>query len=65
MRRPTRTITLPLTASRSSRLGEPTSSAPSGVTVAAFRPKPEAHIAAAASLTTSLFVARRCSSERS
>jgi hypothetical protein len=31
-------ITVPSISSRRMRLGEPTSSAPSGVTVAAFRP---------------------------
>ena len=39
-RRPVRTITLPSTCSRRIRFGEPTSSAPSGVIVAALRPRP-------------------------
>ncbi len=39
-RRPVRTITFPSTASRRIRFGEPTSPRPSGVIVAAFRPKP-------------------------
>ena len=39
-------MTLPSTSSRRMRLGEPTSSLPSGVTVAAFRPKPASFIAA-------------------
>ena len=43
IRRPVRTITLPSIASRISRLGLPTSSAPSGVIVAAFSPKPAPH----------------------
>ena len=49
-----RTITLPPTSSRRMRFGEPTSSLPSGVIVAAFRPKPAERIARAASSTTSL-----------
>jgi hypothetical protein len=57
------TITFPPTASRMIRLGDPTSSRPSGVMVAAFRPKPAAFIAAAASVTTPLRVARRLSRE--
>ncbi len=40
MRRPVRTITLPPISSRRIRFGEPTSSRPSGVTVAAFSPRP-------------------------
>ena len=47
------------------RFGEPTSSLPSGVMVAALRPKPASRIACAASVTTPLEVARRCSSDRS
>ena len=65
MRRPVRTITLPPISSRRIRFGEPTSPAPSGVTVAAFSPKPCSRTAAAASWTTPLLVARRPSSERS
>ena len=65
MRRPVRTITLPPISSRRMRFGEPTSPAPSGVTVAALRPKPCSRIAAAASCTTPFSVARRFSSERS
>ena len=41
------------------------SSAPSGVTVAAFRPSPASRTAAAASCTIAFFVARRDASERS
>ena len=65
MRRPVRMMTLPSMPSRSRRLGEPTSSLPSGVTVAALMPRPDRHIALAASSTTPLLVARRFSSERS
>jgi hypothetical protein len=65
MRRPVRMITLPSTSSRRIRFGEPTSSAPSGVTVAALIPKPASRIAAAASDTHAFAVSRRCSSERS
>ena len=65
MRRPVRMITLPSIASRSRRLGLPTSSAPSGVIVAALSPKRAAAIACAAADTTSLEVLRRFSSERS
>src|SRR5438094_2175773 len=65
MRRPVRTITLPPISSRRMRFGEPTSSRPSGVTVAPFNPSPCSRIAAAASWTTRFSVARRCSSERS
>ena len=64
-RRPVRMMTLPPIASRSSALGLPTSPAPSGVTVAAFRPKPWWTVAAAASNTTWFLVRRRFSSERS
>ena len=49
IRRPVRMMTLPSTSSRRIRLGEPTSSLPSGVTVAALMPKPAARIASAAS----------------
>ena len=65
MRRPVRTITLPSIASRRIRLGLPTSSAPSGVIVAAFRPRPVSLIRFAASVHTAFSVARRFSSERS
>ena len=65
MRRPVRTMTLPPISSRRIRFGEPTSSAPSGVTVAALRPYPCSRIAAAASCTTRFWVARRPSRERS
>jgi hypothetical protein len=65
MRRPVRMITLPSIASRSSRFGLPTSSFPSGVIVAAFKPKRASLIARAAAVTTSLSVRRRLSSERS
>ena len=58
-------ITRPSSSSRRIRLGLPTSSLPSGVTVAALRPKRASRMAAAASDTTALDVARRCSSERS
>ena len=44
-------------------MGEPTSSLPSGVTVAAFSPKPASRIARAASWTISLPVSRRFSSD--
>ena len=64
-RRPVRMITLPPMASRSRAFGLPTSSAPSGVMVAAFRPKPWRTVAAAASKTTWFRVRRRFSSERS
>ena len=52
IRRPVRTITLPPISSRRMRFGEPTSSRPSGVIVAALRPSPWAAIARAASCTT-------------
>ena len=65
MRRPVRTITLPPISSRMSRFGEPTSSLPSGVIVAAFSPRPCSLIAAAASWTIPFSVFRRDSSERS
>jgi hypothetical protein len=42
-------MTLPPISSRRIRFGEPTSSRPSGVTVAAFSPSPLRLIAAAAS----------------
>ena len=57
IRRPVRTITRPPTSSRRIRFGDPTSSAPSGVTVAAFRPSPCNLIAVAASNTTWFCVA--------
>src|SRR5919206_459304 len=57
MRRPVRTITLPPISSRRMRFGEPTSSRPSGVIVAAFSPRPASRIAAAASWTTPFRVA--------
>src|SRR5919198_5638836 len=65
MRRPVRTMTRPPISSRRIRFGEPTSSRPSGVIVAAFRPRPWSRIALAASYTTPFCVARRDSSERS
>ncbi len=65
MRRPVRTMTLPSIPSRMSRLGLPTSSAPSGVIVAALIPSPASTIAFAASSQTPFSVARRFSSERS
>src|SRR5262245_28436431 len=65
MRRPVRTITRPPISSRRILFGEPTSPAPSGVTVAAFSPRPASRISAAASCTTRFSVARRASSERS
>ena len=58
-------ITLPPIPSRTIRLGEPTSSGPSGVIVAALRPSPASRMAAAASSTTWLDVARRFSRPRS
>ncbi len=63
--RPVRMITLPPISSRRIRLGEPTSSRPSGVMVAALMPKPLSRIARAASWTISLPVSRLRSSERS
>ena len=65
MRRPVRMMTLPSISSRTIRLGLPTSSAPSGVIVAAFSPKRDSVIAFAAAVTTSFFVLRRLSSDRS
>src|SRR5205085_3031104 len=65
MRRPVRRITVPLIASRRMAFGEPTSPLVSGVMVAALRPRPEATMAAAASRTTALCVARRLASDRS
>ena len=65
MRLPVRMITLPSIASRSRRFGLPTSSAPSGVTVAALMPKRASRIASAARATTSFEVLRRLSSDRS
>jgi len=46
-------------------LGDPTSPESSGVTVAALIPNPFSLMAAAASCTTALSVARRFSSDRS
>src|SRR6266536_6433940 len=65
IRLPVRTITRPPISSRRIRFGEPTSWAPSGVIVAAFRPSPASRTAAAAWRTISFRVARRDSSERS
>src|SRR5215211_2430049 len=65
MRLPVRTITRPPISSRRTRFGEPTSPAPSGVTVAAFRPRPASRTAAAASWTTWFCVVRRDANERS
>ncbi len=65
IRRPVRMMTLPSTSSRRMRLGEPTSSRPSGVMVAAFSPYPASRIARAASCTISFAVERRASSDRS
>src|SRR6476619_5616334 len=65
MRRPVRTITLPPISSRRIRFGEPTSPRPSGVTVAAFSPRPDSRIAAAASCTTPFWVSRRFPRDRS
>ena len=65
IRRPVRTITLPPIASRRIRFGLPTSSAPSGVIVAALIPNPVSSIASAASAQTRFSVARRFASERS
>src|SRR5437762_13843021 len=65
IRLPVRTITRPPISSRRSRFGEPTSFAPSGVIVAAFRPSPDSRSSAAASWTTAFCVARRDSSDRS
>ena len=65
IRRPVRMMTLPSTSSRRIRFGEPTSSRPSGVIVAALIPSPASRIARAACVTTALPVARRRSRERS
>ena len=65
MRRPVRTMTEPPTPSRRIRLGLPTSPVVSGVIVAALSPRPVSRMAAAASRTTALAVARRFSRERS
>ena len=46
-------------------VGDPTSSRPGGVTVAAFSPRPTARMASAASVTTRFAVDRRCARERS
>ena len=64
MRRPVRTITVPLMPLRRMAFGEPKVPV-SGVTVAAFMPKPDSFIAAAASFTTALFVLWRFSNDRS
>src|SRR6266566_3983565 len=58
-------MTRPSTARRRIALGLPTSSLPSGVTVAALTPKPVAISDCAASCTTWLRVFRRLTSERS
>ena len=65
MRRPVRTMTDPPTPSRRMRFGLPTSPVCSGVIVAAFSPNPVSRMAAAASWTTALPVARRLARERS
>ena len=65
MRRPVRTITCPSIAFRTIAFGEPTSSFPSGVIVAALSPSLWRFIAAAASSTTTFRVARRFSSAKS
>ena len=58
-------MTDPPTPSRRMRLGLPTSPVVSGVMVAAFSPRPVSRMAAAASRTTSLAVARRFPRDRS
>jgi hypothetical protein len=65
MRRPVRMMTLPSTPSRTMRFGEPTSSLPSGVIVAALMPRPDSCMAAAASSTIWFLVSRLRSSDRS
>src|SRR5438445_4546100 len=65
IRRPVRTITRPSICLRRIAFGLPTSPAPSGVMVAAFRPYPCSRSAVAASRTTWFRVSRRRSSERS
>ena len=66
MRRPVRTITRPPISSRRIRFGEPTSSRPSGVIVAALSPSPCSRIARAASCTTLVAaLSAASSSERS
>ena len=44
IRRPVRMMTVPSTSSRRIRFGDPTSSLPSGVIVAAFSPYPDSRI---------------------
>ena len=61
IRRPVRTMTVPFMPRRRMAFGEPTSSAPSGVIVAALIPSPVSRIASAASWTTPFSVARRFS----
>ena len=58
-------MTVPLMASRRMALGEPTSPLVSGVMVAALSPRPVMTMAAAASRTLALRLARRASSDRS
>src|SRR5918996_6056238 len=65
MRRPVRTITWPPISSRRIRFGLPTSSFPSGVMVAALRPRPCSRIVRAASKTTRFPVSRLEARERS
>ena len=65
MRLPVRTITVPSMPFLKTAFGEPTPPGVSGVTVAAFMPKPHPFIAAAASWTTALSVACRFSKDRS
>ena len=65
IRRPVRTMTEPPTPSRRMRFGLPTSPVVSGVIVAALSPRPVSRMAAAASWTTALAVARRFSRDRS
>ncbi len=65
IRRPVRTITLPPIPSRMIRFGLPTSSAPSGVIVAAFSPRPASRMAEAACSHTALAVSRLFSRHRS
>ena len=65
IRRPVRMITRPPISSRRIRFGEPTSPAPSGVTVAAFSPSPVSRIARRRLVHDAVVVARRFSSDRS
>ena len=66
IRRPVRTITLPSIASRRIRFGLPTSSAPSGVIVAALIPSPVSqHRLGGLGADARSSVARRLASERS